>query len=795
MSGGFSPRTKRRFIGAYQPKIEGREKASGQAEYLDDIAMGIKFPGLLHARILRSPHAHARIRGLDIGAARALPGVRDILTYTDNEIASLRGTTCAWTSVNTASCDKMYFPGYKDHRVLSDHVCWYGDEAGVVVAAESEEIAEEALRLIRVDWEVLPFVIDPEEALREGAPVIHPEINPRGNLIPPDEFGGPDVFWDKGDADRALAEAQVRVEVTTKWHNADHSCLDTRGCLMEWKRGRLTCWTNYYQADQTRMHISQMLEIPINKVRVMNPYVGASMGRSNTGEQLFFIFTAILAQRTGRPVKFKHTRREDFHDTRNAVKIVCRLGADREGRIQGAHLTAHGDAGAYVEHTMAAVKFVAKGEIVECMLAHLPNLKLEGYGVYTNKIPGSCMRGIGNAQYNLALNRALDELAERLDLDPIELALLNYGHEWEGLPNKSLEAILREGAQRIGWERRHPPDQGPFFDGTKKRGLGFSCHMAWHAAWQELPRGHVQVGIKLNPDLSVILEAPMVETGTGSNSCAVFACAEALAFLGVTPEDIHWNSRVDTDTGYKDMVQTDSAVSYLQAEMMPQAAARIKAKICELAAPQFECGPLDLDIDEGLIFLKADPNIKLPVADFLWEGDLVPILVTVNKTLPPQKTGIPYVATFVEVEVDTETGRVEVLKMAVVHDCGTVMFASGAEGQMVGGQCMGLGEALYEEIVYDRLTGIPLNFNWIDYTFPTMLDFPAIDPVLMEVWQGAGEYGACGTGEVAPICAPRAVSNAVYNAVGVRVDDIPIKPEKVLAALEAKAGPEKGASR
>ena len=169
---------------------------------------------------------------------------------------------------------------------------------------------------------------------------------------------------------------------------------------------------------------------------------------------------------------------------------------------------------------------------------------------------------------------------------------------------------------------------------------------------------------------------------------------------------------------------------------------------------------------------------------------MVPILVTVNKTLPEDKTGIPFVATFVEVEVDTGTGKVNVLKMVVVHDCGTVMFASGAEGQMVGGQCMGLGEALYEEIVYDHLTGIPLNFNWIDYTIPTMLDVPHVEPVLMEVWRGAGEYGACGTGEVAPICAPRAVSNAIYNAVGVRVDDIPKKPEKIICALNKLSGTE-----
>jgi len=246
---------------------------------------------------------------------------------------------------------------------------------------------------------------------------------------------------------------------------------------------------------------------------------------------------------------------------------------------------------------------------------------------------------------------------------------------------------------------------------------------------------------------------------------------------------VNWVSRVDTETGYKDCVQTDSAASYLQAELLSEAAHQIKAKVLQLAAREFEIDPQALDVTDGVIFEKGAPEHSLPVKDLLWKGDMVPILVTVSRKPDAARSGVPYVACFAEVEVDTETGRVEVLRLVVVNDCGTVMFPTGAEAQQVGGQCIGLGETLTEEIVYDEATGVPLSFNWIDYKIPTMVDVPAVEPVLMEVWRGAGDYGACGIGESVLCCTPRAIANAIYNATGARIDDIPITPEKVLRAL------------
>jgi xanthine dehydrogenase molybdenum-binding subunit len=275
----------------------------------------------------------------------------------------------------------------------------------------------------------------------------------------------------------------------------------------------------------------------------------------------------------------------------------------------------------------------------------------------------------------------------------------------------------------------------------------------------------------------------MVETGVGSNSCAVFACAEALRFLGVEPEDIEWIAQADTERGYKDMVQTDSAVSYLQAELMPDAAAAIKAQILERASTALNASPDDLEIEDGRVYSKKTEE-EMAVKDLLWQGDMVPILATVTKMPAADMTGVPFAATFAEVEVDTETGRVDVLRLVVVNDCGTVMYSSGAEAQQIGGQAMALGETLLEEIVYDKATGVPLNFNWTDYRLATMVDVPDVDPVLLEVWRGAGEYGPCGIGEGVTTCTPRAIGNAIYNAIGARVDELPITPQRILRALE-----------
>jgi len=784
----FTPRTERRFIGKYRPKVDGREKASGRAVYADDLTLKSEFPGLLYAKVLRSPYAHARIRSLDLAAARAHPGVVDILTYADPDVATLKRTNAGWTDgVDTVSYRKMMWGTFRDRIVLGDTANWVGDEVGAAVVAETELAAEEALRLIVIDWEILPFVLDPFDAMKPGAPLVHPDIT-QDNIFPPDPFGGEEIFVDKGDVETGFADADVTIECRSVYHNATQASLDNWCCVVDWKEEELTVWSNSYAVDQTRMHVSQMLGLPLHRVRAISPYVGGQFGRGDTGDQPFFLFTALLSRRTGRPVKFRHTRRESFHDSRQPAIYTAKVGAKRDGTITAMHFKSVGNAGAYADHTMFALKYAPK-EITEVALAHVPHVRFETKGVYTNKLPACMMRGVGNSQFNIIFGQIVDVLAERLGIDPVDLAVRNFGHEWESLPDPSLSRVLSEGAARIGWkEKRHAPGKGALIQGRVRRGVGFSFHPAWHAEWQETRRGKVQVSMTLNPDCTVLLAAPSVETGNGSNTCNVLGCAEALGFLGVGLDDIRWGPTVDTAVGLKDCVQTDSAVSYLQSEVMALAAVDLKRQLIEIVAPSLGVGEADVEIASGEAFAKSSPDRRVAVRDILLQGDLAPITVVKSRSPLSTKTGVPFIANFAEVEVDEDTGKVDVLKLVVVNDCGTVMYASGAEAQQIGGQVIGVGETLSEEIIYDPRTGVPLNFNWIDYRIPTMADMPDIEPVLLEVWKGAGEYGACGIGEGTVTCTPRAILNAVYNAIGVRVDEIPATPEKVLAALAERGG-------
>jgi len=783
MKPAYTPRVQRNYVGQYRPRIDGIEKASGRAKYAGDLMVKCRVPGLLYAKVLRSPFPHARIRSLDVSQAVQLPGVVDVLTFEDPDVASLKSTNAGWTDgVDTLSYERMMWRRFRDRRVLGSHARWVGDEVGAVVAAESEEIAEEALRLIKVDWELLPFVLDPVDAMAPGAPVLHPELADT-NVLPEDTVGGADVFVDKGDVTQGLADADVVLHATTTYHNATQNSLDNWNCLIEWNRDHFTVWSNSYEAHQTRMHISEMLDVPLNSVRVVSPYVGGQFGRGDTGDQPFFLFTALLAKRTGRPVWFRHSRRDSFHDGRQHVSYTGTIGAKTDGTITALSFNSIGNVGAYADHSMFAIKF-APVEATEVAFAHIPNVRFEGRGVYTNKMPACMMRGVGNSQLNLILGRLVDGLAEALNADPLDIACKNFGHQWEELPDKSLVTVLKTGAARISWnEKRHPAGEGPLIDGVKRRGVGFSFHPGWHAEWQEVRRGEVHVTMTVNADCSVTLDAPTVETGTGSNTCNVLGCAEALNFLGISGGDVHWISTVDTDVSPQDCVQTDSSVSFLQSEVMAAASKEIKAKLLERIAPLLDATPPELDIDAGFVYRKDAAGGRRSVKELLYQANLDPITVSLSRRPLGTRTGIPFIATFAEVEVDAETGQVLVLRLVVVNDCGTVMYASGAEAQQIGGQCIALGESLTEEIIYDERTGFPLNFNWIDYQIPTMADMPEIDPVLLEVWRGEGEYGACGIGEGTVTCTPRAVLNAIYNAIGVRIDSIPVKPETVLKAL------------
>ncbi|MDD3168247.1 MAG: molybdopterin-dependent oxidoreductase [Eubacteriales bacterium] len=783
----FTSRVPRKYIGQYRPRSDGYEKASGQAKFSDDITLKRQFADMVYMKILRSPYPHARIRNVDTGKAEALPGVRGILRYSDPEVAQIKMTSASWTD-GTATQDQRrgWTHGVLDRKILGDTAHWLGDEVGVAIAADSVETAEEALKLVEVEWEVLPFLVNTEDALKPEAPLIHPEVNPNDNYMPYYEFAGPDTYVDRGDVVKGFAEADIISETESFYGNPQQCALDYWNCLVDWGRDeKITIWSDSYATDQTRMHFHDMLDVPLSQIRAISPYEGGSHGRGDSGEQSFFIVTALMAKKLRRPVRYRQSRKEHFHDTRTSMIGKVKIGAKNDGTITAIQIENTGNTGAYADLSVAAIKFVPR-EWSELSPGRIPNLRMTGKGIYTNIIPASIMRSIGNIQMNYFLGLAMDDLAEKLNMDPIELAIKNITCHNVPAPNPCVEDIIRAAAGEIGWERRHAPGRGEWFEGTKKRGMGFAVNNTWHTENHEYRRGPTQVTIKLNPDGTVILDAPTVETGPGSNTCAVHACAET---LGVKPEDVQWISVQDTQTGLKDQVQTDSAVSYILSESIYHCALELRGKLLAALGRRLKRSPEELNIEEGRVFVKDSPEIGMTIKeyfdsiDIFTEDTLAPLTGYYARDLSMEDFGTAYQATFAEVEVDTETGEVKVLQIAIACDGGTVLYPPGAEAQLVGGQVQGLAEALYEEMIYDEATCTPLNFNFIDYHFPTMADFPDVEPILMEVYKGRGIYGASGMGEGTPCCTPRAISNAVYNAIGVRINETPITPIKILNAL------------
>lgn len=785
----FVPRTERKYIGTYCPRTDGLKKASGKAEFTDDMTLQRKYPDMLHMRILKSPYPHAKIKSVDTSAAEALSGVAAVIRFDDPEVQALPRISGAYSdAVGTWTREQAWSAGVFDREILGDHARWVGDELGVAVAADTPETAEEAIKLLKVEWEELPFVLTVEDALKPEAPIIHPEINPDNNYIPTNDFLGGDVFFDQGDFDKAYEEAEVKIEAETNFYNAEQGALEYWSGMVDWKaeENEMLILSDSYAVDQTRWSMHEIFGLPLTNIRVITPYQGGQHGRADTGEQTFYFLCALLSKKTGRPVKYRQTRKEHFHDCRTTQFLKIKLGATKEGKITACQIENIGNEGAYLDLGAGDIK-ISVGVWIESTPMEIPNLRMIGKMVYTNIIPSSCMRSVGNVGMNFILGLGIDKLAEELDMDPADIYIKSLSCRGVPAPNPCLEAVVKAGTKEIDWENRHPAGKGEVFEGSKKKGKGFCVGDTWHVERYEYRRGDVPVLIKLNPDGTAILDAPTVEVGTGSNHCAVLACAEG---LGVAPEKIRWIATQDTETGLKDQVQSDSSVSYMLGEATYQCAKKLKEQVLKKVSKKLGYAPEKLDIMDGRVFVKELPEIGMTIKEYFdsveleFEGDLGPITQFDTRHGVLDDNGVAYMGAFAEVEVDTDTGEVKVEKLVIASDGGTILYPPGAEGQLIGGQCMGIGESLYERMIYDEKTGVPLNFNFVDYKFPTIEDFPDIDPLPMEVYRGvAGEFGCSGIGEGAPCCTPRAISNAIYNAIGVRVDGTAISPKDILKAL------------
>ena len=771
-------------VGKSVDKVDGWALACGKPVYTADMAL----PGMLVAKVLKSRHAHARITRIDVTEARKVPGVHAVLTHKDLP-----------RIVHTTAGQGFPEPSPYDSFVLDDKVRFVGDRVAAV-AAETAEAAEQALRLIEVDFEVLTPCFDAERALEPGAPIIHDEpeahmpipvpYDPSRNLVAKVDF-------EVGDCERELTRPDnlvVEHRYTTAY--AQHVPLEPHVC-MTWldDYGRLVIRTSTQVPFHARRIVAQALGIPVKKIRVIKPRVGGGFGTKQ--EVLLEPLCAALTLATGRPVLFEMTRSEEWISsrTRHAQALTLRAAAGRDGSLKAIVLKTVMNTGAYGSHGLTVVCNTGSKTLP---LYRWENMRFDASTAYTNLPVGGAYRGYGATQGAFALECLMDELAERLGLDPIDFRrrhIIKTGETspvfkalGEGKPgveqamaSVELEACLTRGAQAIGWaEKRGKPGTGVW-----RRGVGMCALMQGSS----IP--HIDMAaasMKMNEDGSFNLHVGATDLGTGSDTVLSQIAAEALC---VPTDDIITYSS-DTDMTPFDVGAYASSTTYLSGAAVKKCAEDVRGQILARAA-------LMLGADVAILrcqkkHVVAPDGRSLGYGEIcchaLYEDDQRQIAAhasSISHASPP-----PFAAHFAEVLVDTELGTVKVIDYVAAVDCGQAIHPKLAEGQVEGAVLNGITYALTEEYLFnDR--GWMQNDDFNGYKIYTSRDAPPIRTILVESHEPTGPYGAKSISEININGPAPAIANAIYDAVGVRLRDTPFTAEKVLAALqETRARSEPG---
>jgi len=770
-------------------RLDGHEKASGNAIYTRDIQL----PGMLYARVLMSPHPHARIRRMDTSKAKALPGVRALIRYDDLEVKDrmLNGSYFCPEWVDPELANWAVKP---IHPVLGDQAWYEGQPVGVVVAADSQDIANEALRLIGVEWNVLPFVLDQEEALKSDAPILRPEADT--NLI--DDPRDTRKVIEKGDVDRGFREAGKIIEFRAKRNAHLWAGAELPSVVARWRGDNLQLWLHQQQPYHGKMLISEWLNVPMSKITVYSPYQGCSFGGrgnpANNSENGMNILAALLARRAGRPVKLLYDRREYFFGESGDMMVGSfKVGAKNDGTITAVQI-----------RNVFAVYMCSNGIDHFIENTKIPNLSSEGLTVDVSKGPAWWCR-CEQLPNTFCFTLIFDHVATELGLDPTEVALKNDGCDGRdmgylsefkrerGFPDRdSLRECIEAGKKAIGWDEKWHPPATKRLPNERMHGMAFT----WDHEWDDV-RGTGSAAVMIENDGTVSILGQHVDVGV--NPWTAY-CQIVADELGVRYEDVNIKP-LDLDHGFALMSPDGSCNLCSNANIVRKAAKKTRKMLLELAAQKFEGVKAEaLDIKDGVIYVKEAPEkgktIKEVVAKAMPTFDSClfwtepPVIAWTWHTQglwgEALETGRPRLcrqAHFIEVEVDTETGEVEVTKVVNVNDVGKAISLETVKGQMYGGTYMGVGRALTEEIVWDPVTGVMLNGNLLDYKIATMLDCGPIETIPVETGLGYGPYGACGVGEDIATVVPALLGPAVYNAIGIWIDDYPITPDRVLKAL------------
>jgi xanthine dehydrogenase molybdenum-binding subunit len=707
-------------VGKPTPRIDAVERSSGKAVYTGDVQLA----GMLYGRVLRSPHPHARIRSIDVSKAKMLPGVKAIVTHENCRVVWGAGSIAGGQQYND-EIKKIT----KQRRYAFNNPVRFVGEPVAAVAAVDRHSAEDALQLIAVDYEPLPFVLDHEEALKPEAPKIWPE----GNLSLNNRNEAQPISQKRGDVEAGFKAADHVFEdrfSTTFVHNAQ---MEPRAAVAAWDGDKLTVYTPTGGIANCQSDMARDLEIPKQKVRVVCHYMGGNFGNKNQNQDADLI-AAVLAKEAGAPVKLEMSRKEDWLGVhgRWPTAQYYKVGVKADGTLTAIHLRGVSGMGPYRKNTGA----IGGVEVYQC-----PNVETVVYPAYTNRTTSGNFRGPEFPQGFFGIQSMMDDVAAKLKMDPVEFIRRNMTRKFRDetpYSNYTLDECISRGVEAFDWKNRwHPPgsDTGPI-----KRGAGVAF-MAFRSGV-----GRSNAIIRVDSKGQYAVHVGVTDVGAGAKTTMGMIAAEALE-VPLSKIAVVWG---DTDNCPYSVGESGSRTTIMTGYAVVEAARDLKKQIAEKGMPQ----------GADVLTASANPN---PTS----EG----------------KVRNAFGAHFVEVEVDAELGRVRVLKYVCVHDCGRIINPLTAQSQIHGGAVMGIGMALHEDLLYDRRSGIPLSAGYYGARIMTHRDTPPIEVIFIDSDDGYGPYGAKSIGESSKVPAVAAVGNAVFNALGKRIKDLPITRDKVLGVL------------
>lgn len=749
-------------IGQRLERPEAREKVTGRATYVADL----KLLGMLHAKLLRSPYAHARIRSINVERARALPGVRCILTAADLDHLEREPTTRARAVL---ALDRVRFQG----------------QPIAAVAADDVHTAEEALDLIEVDYEVLPAAIDPLEAMRDGAPLVREHVVETDNAeaqahatVTTGEVAGnagkpsnvaTRVRFQRGDVARGFAESDVVVERTYHIGHVHQGYLEPRATIAVWdSQDRLTVYVSAQGQFFLRSELGAILRVPESRIKVVPLEIGGGFGAKI--QPIIEPIAALLARRTRRPVKLVQTRGEELIAATPAPETIIELktGARKDGTLTALKARVIMDSGCFPGGPLNVACLIVGG------LYRFQNLEVDGVEVLTHKPSQAAYRAPGAPHGTFAIESQMDLLARALEVDRLALRLKNciapgdpmpHGQPW---PINGMRQVLEAIAAHPIWKDRIP---------APNRGVGFAVG-GWLGGIQP-----ASASVRLNPDGSITVITGAIDL-TGTNTAFRQIAAEA---LGLPVETITVQT-ADSDSAPYAGMSAGSKVIYTVGSAVKVAAEDARRQILEIASRELEAAPVDLEIVGTAVRVKGAPDRAITLAQIgnastRFGGTYAPVLGRGSITVTQQSPG--FSGQIAEVEVDPETGKVSILRYVCIQDVGKAINPTLVEGQMQGGSAQGIGIALTEQLIYSQ-DGRLLNPSLLDYRQLTAIDLPAIETVIVEVPTPYGPFGAKGAGEPSIVPGPAAIANALREATGCDFTDLPITPDKVVSALRQR---------